>query len=176
VDEDARPGAGPPADLSIRRLVPDEWQLLRQVRLAALEESPAAFASGFEREAAFGETRWRFRLQTSAHFVAEREGELVGMARAVRHFDPDSDLRPEMELVSMWVARAHRRGGVGARLLAEVLNYARAEGEPLLGLWVAGGNENAEAFYRAAGFVRTGEEQDMPHRPAECEVRMVIQL
>lgn len=161
---------------AIRRLTPDEWQLLRRVRLDALRESPAAFASSVEREAAFDEARWRFRLESSAYFVAERDGEVVGMACAVRHVEPDSDLPPAMELVSMWVAPAYRRGGVGARLVAEVLDFARGEGEPLLGLWVAGGNEQAEAFYRGAGFERTGEQQGMPQRPERCEVRMTIPL
>jgi GNAT superfamily N-acetyltransferase len=162
-------------DLVIRRLGPDEWELLRRLRLDALQESPAAFLSTYEREVAFDEERWRSRLETSAYFVAATDGTEIGMVCAVRHAEPADD-RPTMELVSMWVAPDHRRRGAGAQLVEKVLDYAREQGEPLVGLWVAGGNERAEALYRAAGFERTGEEQEMPGAPDGCEVRLTISL
>ncbi len=160
----------------VRRLAPSDWELLRRLRLEALQESPAAFGSTFEREVAFDEALWRSRLETSAYFVAETATEAIGMACAVRLVDPDSDSPPTMELVSMWVAPQHRRFGAGARLVAAVLDHARAEGEPLVGLWVAGGNEAAESFYRAAGFERRGEEENLPGVPDRCGVRMTIAL
>lgn len=158
----------------IRRLVANEWELLRDLRLAALKESPDAFGSVLESELTFDEAKWRSWLETSAYFVAEAGGSTIGMACAVRISEPGGDFRPTMELVSMWVAPQHRRQGVGAALVARVLDYAREEGEPLVGLWVAAGNEPAEALYSTAGFVRTGEEQTMPSRPTESEVRMTV--
>lgn len=162
------------SDVVIRRLGSDDWQLLRDLRLAALQESPAAFLSTYDREASFDEATWRSRLETSAYFVAEAEGAAIGMVCAYRHAEPESDGPPEMELVSMWVGPDRRRRGIGARLVANVLEYARDEGEPLVGLWVAAGNETAEALYRAAGFERTGEEQEMPGRPDGCEVKLTV--
>jgi ribosomal protein S18 acetylase RimI-like enzyme len=163
-------------DLVIRLLDPDDWEVLRRIRLEALEESPAAFGSTLERDAAFDEARWRSRLETSSYFVAESDSGVIGLACAFRDAEPDGGGPPTMELVSMWVAPGQRRRGAGAQLVTTVLGHARAEGEPLVGLWVAAGNEAAEALYRAAGFARTGEEQGMPGRPGELEVRMTIRL
>lgn len=164
------------AGTAIRRIGPDEWVLLRRLRLEALQEAPAAFGSTYEQELAFDEERWRSRLETSAYFVAEFDHEVVGMVCAVRLAEPDDERPPTMELVSMWVAPGQRRRGTGALLVDAVLGYARSEGEPVVGLWVAKGNEVAEALYRSAGFERTREEQGMPGRPEECEVRMAISL
>lgn len=167
---------GEMADPVIRRVGSDDWALLRRLRLEALQESPAAFGSTYERELAFDEDRWRSRLETTAYFVAETDGEAIGLVCAFRHLESDGDPPPAMELVSMWVAPGHRRRGAGVLLVDAVLRHARAEGEPMVGLWVAAGNEPAEALYRSAGFERTTEEQAMPGRPEECEVHMTVTL
>lgn len=160
---------------TIRKLRPDEWALLRRLRLEALQESPSAFGSTFERELSFDEATWRSRLETSAFFVAGTGDEVLGMACAFRP-EPGGDVPSTMQLVSMWVAPGHRRRGVGSQLLSAVLEYARAHGESRLGLCVAEGNEPAATLYRAAGFEPTGEMQPMRGRPDERELHMTVSL
>src|SRR5260370_37513571 len=53
---------GVPADPAVRRILPDEWQVYRQVRLTALAQAPDAFMSTLERGQGFGEGIWRPRL------------------------------------------------------------------------------------------------------------------
>src|SRR5258708_39325174 len=53
---------GVPADPAVRRILPDEWQVYRQVRLTALAEAPDAFMSTLGREQGFGEEIRRQRV------------------------------------------------------------------------------------------------------------------
>jgi hypothetical protein len=64
----------------IRRLVPDEWATLRQVRLTALADAPDAFSSTLDQELAFDEHRWREWIFSSACFAAWRDGQPTGLA------------------------------------------------------------------------------------------------
>ncbi|HEX4399353.1 MAG TPA: hypothetical protein VH136_17065, partial [Trebonia sp.] len=43
----------------MRAIGPGDWELVRDVRLAALRDAPSAFASSYEREAAYSEEQWR---------------------------------------------------------------------------------------------------------------------
>jgi hypothetical protein len=55
----------------VREAGPGEWQLVRDIRLTALRDAPSAFASAYQREAAFTEADWRGRLSSSsATFLA----------------------------------------------------------------------------------------------------------
>src|SRR5437764_13735273 len=63
-------GPGSQATISVRRAGPAEWAALRQVRLAALADSPAAFASTLKREQEFDEAEWRRRAEATPCFLA----------------------------------------------------------------------------------------------------------
>ena len=53
----------------------DDWELMRDVRLAALSEAPYAFGSTYAREAAFTEEKWRGRIdERSVTFLAFATG------------------------------------------------------------------------------------------------------
>ena len=44
--------------VTVRRLVADDWQAYRAIRLAMLDESPAAFGSTHAEAASFDEQLW----------------------------------------------------------------------------------------------------------------------
>lgn len=142
--------------IEVRRLRPDEWEINRAVRLAALEESPSAFGSTLAREQQFGEDVWRRRLTQYCCVVAMRtpgngEGgqEPVGLAGG---YDGESGA----ELVSMWLAPDARGSGAADALVGEVCRWASDAGHLTLGLWVVDGNHAAERVYARNGFVRSG--------------------
>ena len=136
----------------IRRLTPDDWTAFREIRLAALAESPSAFGSNLAREQAFTDDIWRSRLEGSgsAIFAADREGRLVGLATGL-----STDTEGTAVLVSMWVAPKARRQGIGDALVQRVIAWAEDAGFTRLELAVTIGNEAAERLYAHCGFVRT---------------------
>jgi GNAT superfamily N-acetyltransferase len=156
--------------VSIREMGPDDWQAVRDIRLAALRDEPTAFASTYEREITFAEADWRKRFgDRSVTFLASLPqvspaGIPAGIAGGLRD-------RPRVvELVSMWVAPAARGHGVGAALVTAVADWAEDRD---LHLWVNEGNLAARALYERCGFAVTGERQPMPSDPSLTEIGML---
>jgi|GEM_PF-5310402 len=46
-----------PEEITIRKASADQWQLYKQIRLAALQDSPDAFGSSFEHESKLSSTK-----------------------------------------------------------------------------------------------------------------------
>lgn len=132
--------------IEIRRLASDEWQVLRQVRLAALTDSPRAFWTSVEAESQVTEAEWRRRAE-GASFVAFDLDTPVGMVAGV----VDGDGRHL--LVGLWVEPAHRGLGVARPLISAVLDWARADAASSVSLGVAEDNVAAEQMYLRMGFV-----------------------
>lgn len=70
----------------------------------------------------------------------------VGRARAV------SRERERAEISDLWVARAHRRRGIGRRLVEEALAWTAERGIERVSVRVAVANREGQAFWRALGF------------------------
>jgi ribosomal protein S18 acetylase RimI-like enzyme len=152
----------------IRRLGAADWALLRDVRLTALSDAPAAFGSTYVRESSFDETTWRERASRSGWFLAS-EGEVVhGIVAG--YYDADSP-PTQCHLVAMWVAPAARGTGVAIDLVEAVVGWASSDGATEVTLGVADGNERARALYRKCGFVSTGQRFPLEHDPTrEIEI------
>jgi ribosomal protein S18 acetylase RimI-like enzyme len=141
--------------IKLRVLSPDDWQVWRELRLAALAEAPYAFGSRLADWQGEGDRaeRWRERLSLpgSYNVVALLDKQPAGMASGVPGDDPGV-----VELISMWVSPAARGRGVGDRLIQGVEEWARREQAKVFRLSVMQGNEAAERLYQRCGFVDTG--------------------
>lgn len=84
--------------------------------------------------------------------VAEREGELVGIAMSGPALDEDATW--PRQLFVLYVLVADHGSGAGPALLKAVLDPAES-----VALWVADPNPRAQAFYRKHGFVADGASQ-----------------
>lgn len=118
------------------------------------ELDPAELARARREEIAAG---------TARHVLAERDGEVIGVAIA----GPSRDEQPaaESELYASYVRAAHYGTGVSTRLLDAVL-----EGRPA-SLWTYRDNPRASAFYVNQGFIPDGTER--PDAAGILELRMV---
>jgi ribosomal protein S18 acetylase RimI-like enzyme len=138
----------------LRRLTPDDWAVLREVRLRALADSPDAFGSTLGRERDLDEKEWRGRTVRPV-WVVEVEGRAVAMGGAF----PDDGV---LQVWGMWTDPEHRGRGHARALLDALVGPAVAEGRPAA-LHVNVANPGARAFYEGYGFVGTGELE--PLRP-----------
>jgi GNAT superfamily N-acetyltransferase len=140
-----------PRDTAVTRLGEEDWRIWRDVRLAALADTPASFAATLEEEQAIQEDGWRTMVRDAAIFVVTVGGTAVGavagLYRASAH---------ERGLGAMWVAPQWRGRGVAALLATAVTSWARSEGALTVGLWVPGDNARARRFYEHQGFRATG--------------------
>jgi GNAT superfamily N-acetyltransferase len=153
--------------IEIHALLPHDWQVIRDIRLRSLHESPHAFTSSLAREAAFDESTWRQRATTGHWFVAVEDEEPIGVAAGVDGWSGDATKR---ELVGMWVAPGWRGRGVARLLIGAVSTWARSEDASTLSLGVREGNQAARAVYVALGLRTSGEtmaERDQPGRSIE---------
>jgi ribosomal protein S18 acetylase RimI-like enzyme len=150
----------------------EEWQVLRDIRLAALSDTPSAFGSTHAEEAEFAAERWRERAARGSNFLAYlpevSTAEPVGLAAGYVESPGTA------ELVSMWVDRRARGRGIGEALIARVAEWARDQPGDLtvLHLWVTESNKPARRLYERCGFAPTGERQPLPSDPSLDEIAM----
>jgi ribosomal protein S18 acetylase RimI-like enzyme len=152
--------------VKIKVLDADEWQILRDVRLRALKDSPAAYLADYEEEASWLEANWRHRFVDSQWVVAQEGDRIVGLARTVRVEDRPPD---ERHIESVWVDPRDRRTGV----LRAMLHYL-IEREPAVRdwlVWVVDDNAQALEVYDRLDFRPTGEHQPLADGTRRSELR-----
>lgn len=157
----------------VRRAEEHQWEQVREIRLAALQDSPSAFASTFQREVGFDEATWRGRMRNAAWFLAYDGTRAVGLIAGIR--EPDAPAG-ERHVVSFWVAPDQRGRGVAGALLTSVIDWAREGGAHLVTLWVVDGNEPATRLYARHGFRPTGERQPVPGSASSIESKLALHL
>jgi GNAT superfamily N-acetyltransferase len=158
------------SDLRVRVAEPDDWATWRDLRLRALQDSPSAFGSTYERERAFDEATWRERMRgrDGVSVLAWLDGTAVGMGGGFQ------DLPGFLHVVAMWTDPLRRGLGVGAAVLQTLEAWAAARGLRLhLDVNVA--NPGARALYERCGYVATGETRPLREGSPESVERMVLQ-
>ena len=155
--------------VGVHQAGPEDWAAWRDLRLRALQDSPAAFGSTYARELAFTEHDWRDRLgdATSVSVLALAGGTPVGMGAGF------SDLPGWLHVVAMWVAPQWRGQRVGHRVLDGIRGWADERGLRLH-LDVAQGNPAARSSYLSYGFTPTGETRPIREGATEQVERMVL--
>ncbi len=176
-DGDDRPGPAPgTVAVHIRRIAEGDGPLLREVRLAAIADSPGAFTTNLEAARARPSEAWTRVAEAhsgaddQATWFAEVDGDTAGMVSAFRTDDG------AVTLTSLWSAPGFRRIGVADALVGAVRDWAMAARAVEVRQWLVERNAHARAFHEALGFVPTGAER--PYEPApeirEVELRLVL--
>lgn len=91
-------------------------------------------------------------------WIAERDGEIVGSIFCVAKNEPRKKNKTTAQLRLLLVEPSARGLGIGARLVDEVIRFARQVGYERLELWTQRNLTSARRIYRAAGFEIEGTE------------------
>jgi ribosomal protein S18 acetylase RimI-like enzyme len=136
----------------VRRMLTEDWQNARCVRLAALADSPDAYGRSLDEEVALPDTEWQRRAianaagVTSCGFLAFKDDVPCGLVVGILPHSHDAELH------GLWVAQNIRRHGTGRMLVQAVCDWARERGAKQITLKVIASNHSAIALYRATGF------------------------
>src|SRR5919197_937326 len=114
--------------MEVRQLRTDETDLLRDIRLRALQDTPWAFGSTYAREREHTAERWAwFAAQEDSVIYVALDGDTgVGMAGG---FVPEEGT---VMLWGMWVDASARGHGLGRTLVEAVIAWARERGAELV--------------------------------------------
>lgn len=159
-------------NLLVRAVQADEWQAVRELRLAALQDPVAhlAFLETYEEASVRPDSYWKERTEGAAEgarerqqFVAEGEDGLWAGTVTVlveeagtRDFFGGTVERRQAHLVGVFLRDGYRGKGVGESLFAAAVEWARGVGVERVRLFVNEGNGRAAAFYRRIGFTGSG--------------------
>jgi len=110
----------------IRPFAQQEWSTYKDLRLAALTESPEAFGNTFAKEVQRSDTEWASRLASGVNsswdfpIVAEIDSRPIGLA-----WGRIEESNPALaNLYQLWVHPNYRRFGAGQLLLEAVTTWA----------------------------------------------------
>ncbi|MGZ8478809.1 MAG: GNAT family N-acetyltransferase [Candidatus Binatia bacterium] len=149
--------------IQLEQIGPTSAPVFKNIRLRALQDSPTAFSSTYAEEFTLTDADWLKRASqwggvNSVAYLALDAGNAVGIAAGVR----DRNNLQRADLMSMWVAPAQRRLGIGRMLVDAVAAWARAQDMLYLCLMVTSNNDHAMRFYQSLGFALTGRNE--PYR------------
>ena len=144
---------------SVVPVTEDNWRTYRDVRLAALLDTPRAYASTYAGNAAREDESWLARLDSMLVWLAFEEDRPVGLV-ALSHDDELPD--DEAYLIQMWVSASARGRGASDLLVDAALDGACVAGYSRVLLDVGEENVVAQRLYERHGFERTGVTWDNP--------------
>lgn len=149
----------------IRRIAPDDWLLLKEVRLAALADSPDAFSATLAEAEAYDNNVWRTRAESGSvgphqatFLLAADQQPALGMITGLTSRDSPNTC----QLVSTWVAPSVRGRGYGKALTSTLIRWATESGFTRIQLWVTTTNHSAIRLYESTGFAPAGVIKALP--------------
>lgn len=148
--------------MDIRLTEAKDWMFLKQVRLAALLDTPTAFGVSYQEAAQYSDGQWKKRASSAAgpeFWLAIKDDKPVGMIGA------GVNQANRYNLIGMWVEPAARGSGVAAQLVEAVKSRAIGKGHDRVFLDVSPDNARASNFYLKQGFSFIDEWEPLVSHP-----------
>lgn len=130
-----------------------DWEVLREIRLRALADSPDAFGGTLAQSLAQPESFWRGRASGEGPTVVVTDGERA-VAMGGIHLPPTG----RAAVWGMWTDPQARGHGLGGHVLDHLIAWCRERGLAVE-LRVVEGNPVARGLYTGRGFRPTGRRE-----------------
>jgi RimJ/RimL family protein N-acetyltransferase len=178
-------------DFELYRPIEDDWESIREIRLRALADEPAAFLERLADVERFDEAEWRARARRnlgpgSLQLIARQtDGRWIASMTIFTSQGPPAYLgqsdggAPRANLVGVWVDPQFRgaEAGVADAVLLALCEWVRDElGLDRLYLHVGDWNSRARRFYERHGFRPTGVTEKLPGDLSDFEYELVREL
>lgn len=150
------------------RLLPHQWQILRDLRLASLADSEQWFASTVEAESQLTDEQWQER-------ATEVWGLLILDAPCglVRISPVDDDRGSDCWITAWWIDPRCRGQGHAHRMQDWLDDTSRERQWRVQGLGVWPENTRAIAAYQRLGYIPLGEPKPSTRRPGQFYQEML---
>lgn len=148
--------------MKIRATEERDWMILKEIRLAALLDTPTAFGVSYQKSIANSDEQWKQYASSETQpkfWLAFNDDKAIGMIGAVM------DQSDRYNLIAMWVEPESRELGVAGRLVNTVKSNAINNGFKQVFLDVSPDNLKASRFYRKHGFIFIGEAKPLASHP-----------
>ncbi|MEV6165143.1 GNAT family N-acetyltransferase [Streptomyces sp. NPDC052052] len=179
----------------IRAVRADEWRLVKELRLAALQDpvAPIAFLETHEQGVAQSDAFWQERALGASEAGSGEVRQFVAIAADGRWDGSVTVLieRPDVKarfgdgaqvhqahVVGVFVRPEARGEGLAEELFRAGMDWAWSLEEPRIErvrLYVHQDNERAAAVYRRIGFVATGQSVPMPGDPSARDLEYAVE-
>lgn len=156
--------------MRIRTTDEQDWEILKEIRLAALLDTPTAFGVDYQTAINNSDQQWKQRSssETQPNFwLAFKQEKAIGMiGSGVNQAD-------RYNLIAMWVEPESRGLGVAECLVNAVKAHATSNGYQQVFLDVSPDNLTASQFYRKHSFVFIDEWEPLASHP-EIQVQTMV--
>lgn len=148
--------------MKIRATEEQDWMILKEIRLAALRDTPTAFGVNYQTAITNSDEQWKQRASSETHpqfWLAFKDDKAIGMIGA------GLDQENRYNLIAMWVEPESRQLGIAERLVNAVKAEAINRGFTQVFLDVSPDNLKASQFYKKHGFTFINEEKLLASHP-----------
>lgn len=166
------------SEVQVRRIEAGDGPTLRNLRLAAIADSPETFTTTLAVAKDRTDVQWEEVAAAHASstdqstWFAEVDRSPAGMVSAFLTADG------AVTMSALWAAPGFRGQGVADRLVDAVRRWATTLGARELRQWLVARNELSLAFHADLGFVPTGDERPFEPQPdlREVELRLPLEV
>ena len=149
------------------------WNLVRQLRLEALRESPEVFLGDYDQEVALSDEYWQATFDGASWHaflidgLAMTRDKIAGIAKStvLRQF-PD-----ERYVESFWVRPRYRHQQVGRRMMHNIIREARRDKRRVIRLSVLRTNQEGIKAFHSLGL-----SAEVPDRSSAHEICLELPL
>lgn len=145
-----------PEKVTFKKVLPEDWEKFKEIRLKGLQTDPQAFGGTFESESQEAEVYWkdRFSNPERCFYAAEEDSKFIATAGLKKIADDN------WMIVAVYTLPEFRGNNISQELIKCVMDEARKAGAAKVSLMVNPMQESAVKLYERMGFKTIKIEQN----------------